>query len=441
VNNKNMSKVINQKVLDFIKTLLHDHEILKFAYNKKKFIPGKSSIYYSGPVWDENEVAAAITTLLTGKWLSSGENVLKFERKLCKTHNQKHGVMVNSGSSANLVMIGALKKVLGWKDNDEIIVSPVGFPTTIAPIVQHGLRPVFIDIEFDTLNFDVNKIEENITERTRAIFISPVLGNPPDFDKIVKICEQNNIALVLDNCDSMGSKWNGKLLSDYAICSSYSFYPAHHITTAEGGAVTSNDYEIIKTARSFAWWGRDCYCVGAANLLPSGTCGNRFDQYLDGYNEIVDHKFIFGNMGYNLKPLDLQGSMGLVQLDKVEMIHEKRRLHKQKLEEIFLRNIDKIFIPKELNKSQPSWFGLPVICNDKKLKQKLVSWLELNKIQTRNYFAGNILLHPAYCHLDDYRKYPNANQVLDRVFWIGVSPLYSEEIFKYIDETLENFDE
>lgn len=436
-----MSKDVNEKVLNFMEMLAKDHDILRFAYNKKKFIPGETPIYYSGPVWDETEVASAITTLLTGKWLSSGENVLKFERKLCKMHNQKHGVMVNSGSSANLVMIGALKKVLNWQDDDEIIVSAVGFPTTVAPIVQHNLKPVFIDIEFDTLNFDVNKIQEKVNERTKAIFVSPVLGNAPDFDKIITLCEENNIELVLDNCDSMGSTWEGKLLSDYAISSSYSFYPAHHITTAEGGAVTSNNYDIVKVARSLAWWGRDCYCVGAANLLPNGSCGNRFDRHLHGYNEVVDHKFIFGNMGYNLKPLDLQGAMGIVQLDKAEMIHEKRKLHKNILEKIFKNNLDNIAVPQELQKSQTSWFGFPVICENKDLKRELVAWLESKKIQTRNYFAGNILLHPAYSHLDDYRKYPNANQVLDRVFWIGVSPLYNEEIFSYIDNVLREFNE
>ncbi len=334
-----MKKNVRDKVIDFIEELSQNHDVLNFMYNKREFVPGETPIYYSGPVWDENEVASAITALLTGKWLASGEHVLRFEKKLCKMHNQKHGVMVNSGSSANLVMIGALKKVLGWKDDDEVIVSVVGFPTTVAPIVQHGLVPVFVDIEFETLNFDIDKIEEKITDKTRAIFVSPVLGNAPNFDKIIEICDSKNISLVLDNCDSMGSKWNGRLLSDYAIASSYSFYPAHHITTGEGGAVTSDNYEIIKTARSLAWWGRDCYCVGAANLLSNGTCGKRFDRWLVGYDETVDHKFIFGNMGFNLKPLDLQGAMGLEQLKKVEMIHEKRRLHKKKLEDIFLENI------------------------------------------------------------------------------------------------------
>jgi CDP-6-deoxy-D-xylo-4-hexulose-3-dehydrase len=432
-----MSNDINRKILDFMEDLSKDHDLLKFAYNNREFKPGVTPVYYSGPVWDNTEVAAAITAILSGRWLSSGENVLKFERELCKKHNQKYGVMVNSGSSANLVMISSLKKVLKWKDNDEIIVSPVGFPTTVAPIVQNNLKPVFIDIELSTLNFDVSKIEEKITSKTKAIFVSPVLGNPPDFDKIIRICEEKNISLVLDNCDSMGTEWDGKLLSDYAIASSYSFYPAHHITTGEGGAVTSNNKEIIKTARSFAWWGRDCYCVGSANLLANGTCGNRFDRHLVGYDEIVDHKFIFGNIGYNLKPLDLQGAIGLVQLKKSEMIHSKRRHHKTMLEKIFLSNVPGLRIPKEMSKAKTSWFGLPIICSSREQKRELVSHLEANKIQTRNYFAGNILMHPAYMHLDDYKKYDNSNKVLDKVFWVGVSPSYTEDVFAYIDDVLK----
>ena len=188
-----------------------------------------------------------------GKWLSSGENVYKFEKRFSKKFNHNGSVMVNSGSSANLVMIGAIKKVLDWKDGDEIMLSPVGFPTTVAPIVQHGLKPIFIDIEFDTLNFDVDKIVDKITDKTKAIFISPVLGNAPNFDTLLKVAEFANIELIMDNCDSLGSKWRGKYLTEYAIASSCSFYPAHHISTGEGGMVSSNNIDIINTARSLAW--------------------------------------------------------------------------------------------------------------------------------------------------------------------------------------------
>lgn len=410
----------------------------KYLYNdNKEFIPFKTPIYYSGPYWDEKELESAVKVLMNGKWLSSGENVYKFEKKFSKLFNQKYSVMVNSGSSANLVMIGAIKKVLGWNDGDEILLSPVGFPTTIAPVVQYGLKPVFVDIEFDTLNFDLDLLEEKITDRTRAIFISPVLGNPPDFDRLLEIKDNYDIELIMDNCDSLGSKWRGKLLTDYTIASSCSFYPAHHITTGEGGMVSSNNEEIITTARSLSWWGRDCYCVGSANLLACGTCGNRFDKWLKDYDGIVDHKYIFTNMGYNLKPLDLQGAMGLVQLDKFDEIHERRRHSKQRLETMLEKFAVGVNVPKELEHAETSWFGTPIVCYNKKLKNLLVSYFERNKIQTRNYFAGNILVHPGYRELDDYSKYPKANEVLDKVFFIGASPHYDEEIFNYIQTRLE----
>tara|TARA_Y100000593_G_scaffold89176_1_gene172790 strand:- start:3693 stop:4955 length:1263 start_codon:yes stop_codon:yes gene_type:complete len=410
----------------------------KYLYNaNNEFIPFKTPIYYSGPYWDEKELEKAVEVLMNGKWLASGENVHKFERKFSKMFNQKHSVMVNSGSSANLVMIAAIKKVLGWEDGDEILLSPVGFPTTIAPVVQHGLKPVFVDIEFDTLNFDLDLLEEKITNRTRAIFISPVLGNPPNFDKLLEIKDKYDIELIMDNCDSLGSKWKGKLLTDYTIASSCSFYPAHHITTGEGGMVSSNNERIVAEARSFAWWGRDCYCVGSANLLACGSCGKRFDNWLKDYDGIVDHKYIFTNMGYNLKPLDLQGAMGLVQLDKFDEIHERRRNSKQRLETILEKFTSGVRVPKELEHSETSWFGTPIVCNDKKLKDLLVDYFEKNKIQTRNYFAGNILLHPGYSHLDDYKKYPNSNKVLDKVFFIGASPHYDDVIFDYIQTRLE----
>jgi len=263
----------------------------KYAYNCKEFTPGKDTVFYSGPYWDEKEVIAGVTAFLTGKWLVSGEQVAKFQWAFGHKFNVKHCHMVNSGSSANLTMVAALKKHLGWKDGDQVIVSPVGFPTTIAPLVQNGLVPVFVDIEMKTLNFDLDHVEKWITDKTVAIFVSPVLGNPPDMDRIKAMCEKHGIRLIGDNCDSLGTKWDGKLLTDYYYAWTTSFYPAHHISTGEGGMVCSNDENLINTARSISWWGRDCRCVGAANLLACGTCGNRFDKWLEGYNGIIDHKY------------------------------------------------------------------------------------------------------------------------------------------------------
>jgi CDP-6-deoxy-D-xylo-4-hexulose-3-dehydrase len=425
-----MSKKI-EDLLDDIK----DYIILnnpKYLYNQK-FVPGKSQVLYSGPYWDYKEILSAINTLISGKWIVAGENVNKFENMFSKIFGVKYSHMVNSGSSANLVLITALKKFFKWEDGDEIIVSPVGFPTTIAPIVQNGLKPVFIDIEWETLNFDVTKIEEKITNKTKAIFVSPVLGNPPDMDFLKELCEKYNLKLVGDSCDTLGTKWDNKPISDYYIAWSCSFYPAHHISTGEGGMVCTNIEDLKKLFVSISWWGRDCYCVGSANLLSCGTCKNRFDNWLESYNGIIDHKYVFTNMGYNLKPMDLQGSIGLVQLSKFEEIDSKRKNSKRRIQDIIVKYVTGVKGVNSLTKSETCWFGTPFICENKELKDTLVKFLEDNKIQTRNYFAGNILYHPGYFHLDDFNKYPNSNMVLDRVFFLGAAPHYDEDIFEYVE--------
>jgi len=421
-----------------IQKLVGNH-VAPYIYNSKNFEPGKTPIYYSGPYWDNMEVEAAINALLNGKWISSGENVYNFEKKFSKRFNVKYSTMVNSGSSANLALIAALKKRFGWNDDDEIIVSPVGFATTISVLYQNRLKPVFVDIEMETLNFDLTKIEEKISTKTKGIFVSPVLGNPPDMDVLIEICKKYDLKLIGDNCDSLGSKWDGKYLNEYYVAFSNSFYPAHHISTGEGGMVCTNDEELKKLIVSMAWWGRDCYCVGSENLLSCGTCGNRFDRWLESYDKPIDHKYIFSSMGYNLKPLDLQGAIGLVQLEKLDEIEERRRVSKDRLEKIFTENIKGIRGVKSLDKSDTCWFGTPFICEEEGLKHRLVDYLESNKIQTRNYFAGNILLHPGYSFLDDYKNYPNSNKVLDNVFFIGAAPHYTENVFDYVEEVVKKF--
>ena len=408
----------------------------KYLYNKS-FVPGKNQVLYSGPYWDEDEIMAAIKTFITGKWVVAGENVHKFESEFAKLFGVKFAHMVNSGSSANLVLISALKKYFGWEDGDEVIVSPVGFPTTISVLVQNNLKPVFIDIEYDTLNFDLTKIEEKITPKTKAIFVSPVLGNAPDMDYLKELCDKYDIKLVGDSCDSIGSKWDGKNLSDYYVAWSTSFYPAHHISTGEGGMVCTNIPDLKKLFVSFSWWGRDCHCVGSANLLSCGTCGNRFDKWLESYDGIIDHKYVFTTMGYNLKPMDLQGSIGLVQIKRFPEIDKNRKVSKNRIESILVKYVKGVEGVSSLPKSDPCWFGTPFVCESKPLKDKLVSFLEENKIQTRNYFAGNILMHPAYSHLDDMNLYPNSNQVLDKVFFLGASPHYTEEVFDYVESVFK----
>ena len=402
------------------------------------FQPG-DFIQYSGQLWDQEELTAAVDSLMNGKWVVAGEKVAQFQNKFSKRFNVKQSLMVNSGSSANLVLITALKKKFGWYNGDEIIVSPVGFPTTIAPIVQNGLKPVFVDIELDSLNFDINKIEEKITDRTMAIFVSPVLGNPPDIDRLVDICETHGIILIGDNCDSLGTLWRDKLITDYYYAWTTSFYPAHHMSTGEGGMVCSNDKDFIQTATSIAWWGRDCYCVGSNNLLACGTCGNRFDKWLDEYDGIIDHKYVFTTIGYNLKPLDLQGAIGMVQLKKFDMLESMRRIYKDQIGGFIDTYIKGARVIKETPNSDPSWFGVPVYCETQELREHLVEYFEENKIQTRSYFAGNLLIHPAYKHLDDYKLYPNSNLALSNVFFLGCSPLYNDKVIDYIQEVCKKW--
>jgi CDP-6-deoxy-D-xylo-4-hexulose-3-dehydrase len=426
---------VNDKVTNFISQLQREGETL-FPYLANKNWKRGDQIFYSGPYWDEREVAAAITTLLEGKWLPAGEEVNKFERAFSKMFEFKHSVMVNSGSSANLVMIAALKKYFGWQDGDEIIVCACGFPTTINPIIQNGLKPVFVDIDYSDLNWNLDQIREKITTKTKAVFSSPVLGNPYDFDKFLDIIHRYNLEYIADNCDSLGSKWRGDLLTKHAVAASCSFYPAHHISTIEGGMVSSNIEEIVQIARSFAWWGRGCYCVGSQNKLPNGVCGNRFDRWLEGYDKDVDHKYVFGVQGYNLKPADLQGSIGLVQLEKQIEIHAIRRLNKARLHEIFSK-IPGARVIEEKEHAETSWFGVPIVYEDG--KPNLVKYLEQHGIQTRNYFAGNILAHPGYRHIEPASNYPNASKVLDNVFFLGCSPVITREMIDYIEEVVENY--
>lgn len=403
------------------------------------FRPGVDTVLYSGPYWDSREIGAAVEAFVTGKWLTSGEYVDKFQLEFARMFNVKHSHMVNSGSSANLVMITALKKYFRWQDGDEIIVSPVGFPTTVSPIIQNNLKPVFIDIEFDTLNFDVNLIEAAITSKTRGIIVSPVLGNPPDMDRLKDICERRKILLIGDNCDSLGTRYNGNHLTDYYFSWTCSFFPAHHISTGEGGMVSSNDTEFINLARSISWWGRDCRCSGAANLLACGTCGNRFDRWLEDYDGVIDHKYVFTNVGYNLKPLDFQGAIGSIQLTKMEDIDHKRRLHKEVIDEALLSHIPTLTHIKMLPNADTSWFGVPILCSSQEEKELLVDHFEQHKIQTRNYFAGNILIHSAFKHLDDYKKYPNANKALSHVFFLGCTPQYNYQVLDYIVDVIKKW--
>ena len=408
-----------------------------FMANSPTWKPG-DYIYYSGPYWDDSEVIEIFQSILTSKWLSSGDRVRTFEQQFSKKYHFAHSVMVNSGSSANLVMLAALKEVFQWPEKAEIIVSASGFPTTVSTIIQNGLKPVFVDIDLANLNWNLDEVARRITKNTVAVMSSPALGNPYDIDQLVSLCKVNNLKIIADNCDSLGSKWRDAFLTDHAVAASCSFYAAHHLCTIEGGMVSSNNEDIIETARSFAWWGRGCHCVGSQNLLPNGVCQKRFSHWLDGYDGVIDHKYVFSQMGYNLKPLDLCGAIGSIQLRKANEMHTKRRANKIEIQR-HLETIKGVRVIKEKPKAETSWFGVPIVCESKELKQKLVMHLESNMTQTRNYFGGNLLLQPAFKGLDEPSHYPNSSRAMDTVFFLGCSPTISEEMIQYIGKAIERW--
>ena len=392
------------------------------------------NVLYAGPYFDDKEITAAVDNIKNSNWCSSGSAVKDFEQNFAAKWHQKEAIMVNSGSSANLVAITACKKRYGWSDGDEILVSAVQFPTTITPIVQNNLVCSFVDITYPDLNFNVSALK--VTPKTKALLLSPPLGNPPDIDLVVDFCKKNNLVLILDCCDSLGTTWNGKYLSEFAAVSTYSFYAAHHICTLEGGMISSNDAELMAISRRLRSWGRDCRCSATQNLLINGCCGKRFSYWLPTCDHAVDHRYIFTEMGYNLKALDLQGAIGLIQLEKVDEIIAKRKKHKLIIEKIFADNIEGIQCLSALPAADVSWFATPFIYSD---KIKLVVYLENHGIQTRNLFSGNILQQPAFMHLGDYKNFPIANSVLKNVFFVGCAPQYTQETFDYIESVLKKW--
>lgn len=429
----------------------------KFAHGTAAFNPAKPQCLYSGPIYDQDELVAGVGALAEGKWSVAGEHVARFERMFSAYLGQKESVMVNSGSSADLLMVAAAKARYGWKDGDGIIVSPAGFPTTISSITLNGLRPVFVDIEWETLNTDNDAIESaledgqpksnhwgwDFRQPIRAILVSPVLGNPPDMDRLATLAARYGVKLLLDGCDSLGSTWRGKHLSDYADVSTCSFFPSHHISTLQGGMISSNDTELISLARSMSAWGKSCWCSGAGNMLPNGCCGKRFSNWLPSHPEtIVDHRYVYGTAhAYNLQPLDLQGALGCAQMGKIAKIHESRRKAWTRL--LFIWEESPLWLETEivrpLDSADPSWFGFPLICPSYTYKHALVTHLEAAGVQTRNYFAGTISAQPGYAHLGKPSDQPNANQVLEKVFFIGVNPGWTDEHFAHIEKTVSLF--
>lgn len=414
----------------------------------KTWTAGKDWVRYAGPFFDKEEYIAAISSLLDD-WLVLGKDAMKFEKIFPSLLGKQYGILTNSGSSSNLIMMSAMtsKRLFNLPKGTKVITPIAGFPTTINPIFQVGFEPVFVDIDIDTLNLNLEQTEKAAKQGCKIITFAHVLGNPPNMDILMDIVKRYDLILLEDCCDALNSFYDNKPLGGFGEMSSCSFYPAHHITMGEGGFVAAKSYEQEIVIRSFREWGRGCYCVGEkANLLKNGMCGKRFSNWLPELpDEIFDHKYVYDEIGYNLKPIELQASIGLKQIDKLPTITEHRKYNHSRLLQIFKQYSDYFILPEATPKSDPNWFAFAItIKNNAGFdRKKIVNYLEDNKIQTRPYFAGNIMLQPAYAGLIDKNivlsNYPNARKVTTDTFFLGTSPVITDKQIDYIGSVVDNF--
>jgi len=406
------------------------------------FKPGESRVPVSGKVIGFEELDNMVAASLDG-WLTTGRFNEQFEKELADFIGVRHLITVNSGSSANLTAFNTLTssklKDRAIKPGDEVIGVAAGFPTTVNPIIQYGAVPVFVDIDLDTYNIDAEKIEAAISEKTRAIMLAHTLGNPFNLDVITALCKKYNLWLVEDCCDALGSTYDGKMLGTFGDIGTLSFYPAHHITMGEGGAVFTNHSQLKVIAESFRDWGRDCYCAPGKD----NTCGKRFEWQLGDLPEGYDHKYTYSHLGYNLKISDMQAACGLAQLQKARAFIEKRKENFAYLKERLASCEEFLLLPNATPNSDPSWFGFPITLKPEAGVDRihLLNYLNDNNIDTRLLFAGNLTRQP-YMQGRKYRvsgDLTNTDVIMNRTFWLGVFPGLGRDHLDFMINCLEEF--
>ena len=409
---------------------------------KQTFISGETYVPVSGKVFDQEEINNAIEAAKDG-WWTEGRWAKEFETKFKKYLGVDYVTLVNSGSSANLNALAALTSPLfgdrSLKPGDEYISTAVAFPTTVNPGIQHGLVPVFVDAEIDSMNIDASKIEKAITKKTKLIMVAHTLGKPFNLDLIMPLVKKYNLWLIEDCCDALGSRYDDKLLSSFGHIATFSFYPAHQITMGEGGAIVTNNPLIHKSIRQFRDWGRDCWCDPGKD----NTCGKRFKQKIGDLPYGYDHKYVYSQIGYNLKLSDFQPAIGVAQLKKLPGFIKKRKSNYKKLYAFFSKYPNYFRLLTTSEKEDPCWFGFPAIVKESApfSRNDLTEYLEKNKIGTRNVFSGNLLRHPAYKNAK-YRtvgKMKVSDIIMNQAFWLGVFPGIEEVQMKYMLKTLEVF--
>jgi CDP-6-deoxy-D-xylo-4-hexulose-3-dehydrase len=422
------------------------YENTHHVFQQQSFVLGKSRVNYAGRVFDASEMCNLVDASLEF-WLTYGRYSRQFEKRLAEFLGIKYAFLVNSGSSANLLAFMALTSPL-LKDKaihrgDEVITVAAGFPTTVAPIIQYGAVPVFVDVDLDTLNIDTTQLEAALSDKTKAIMLAHTLGNPFDIQAVKDFCNTHNLWLIEDNCDALGSTYDGQYTGTFGDIGTSSFYPPHHMTMGEGGAVYTDNKLLKKILLSMRDWGRDCWCDSGVD----NTCGCRFSKQHGTLPFGYDHKYVYSHFGYNLKPTDLQAAIGCAQLDKLDQFTARRRENFQHLYD-GLSDLDHIFhLPRATRNSDPSWFGFFLtLKNDVPFtRNEMVSHLEEANIQTRNLFAGNITRHPCFMTLEagkDFRVVGDlaaTDKIMNDGFWVGVYPGMEKAAVQYIIETIKNF--
>lgn len=428
-------KSIRNQILELVRKY---HE----AGEKKAFVPGRDAVHYAGRQYDSEELVCLVDSSLDF-WLTAGRYAAEFEKGFATYHGVDHALLVNSGSSANLVAFSALTspklKDRRIKPGDEVITVAAGFPTTVNPIIQHGAIPVFVDVELGTYVPTMERIEAALSPRTRAVMMAHTMGVPFPVAEVKEFCERNRLWLIEDNCDALGSRYGGKLTGTFGDLATFSFYPAHHMTMGEGGAVIMADDELARIARSFRDWGRDCYCNGGVN----NSCGKRFSQQLGMLPFGYDHKYVYSHIGYNLKVTDMQAAIGVAQLKKLESFITSRKKHHASLNDGLKRHEKHLILPVVPPHADPSWFGYVISVRPEApfTRADLVSDLEAARIETRNLFCGNLLRHPAYTEIRHRvaGSLENTDLITSNTFFIGVYPGMTTEMLAHVLCTFDNF--
>ena len=418
-------------------------EYYRHAHAGQPFEPGETRVHYAGRVYDEEELVAAVNAALDF-WLTAGPRTEAFEEQLANFLGLRRTLAVNSGSSANLLAVSALRSRRldrPLEPGDEVITAAMGFPTTTAPIVQNELVPVFVDCELGTYNINVEQLDAALSERTRAIFIAHMLGNPVDMEPLMAFAREHELYVIEDTCEALGSTYDGQMLGTFGDMSTFSFYPSHHMTTGEGGAVATDNSRLARIACSLRDWGRDCRCTH--DSPPEGTCGNRFEWQIPGLNEPYDHRYLYVEIGYNMKMTDIQAAIGLAQLKKLSRFVEDRKQNFKRLYAGLKPYQDLLLLPTWSERADPAWFALPLTLQaDAPFKRRdLVTFLEDRNIETRLLLAGNLVRQPGYQEINHRAvgDLSNADRILRSSFFIGVYPGLDDARIAYVLEAFDDF--